>query len=188
MDSDWLFETNSLLGRARSGDEQAVEALYARYIRRVESWTRGRLQNHARGIEDTHTVAHDVLVRSLIQATEGDQPIHTSFKAYVRRAVRNRLIDLNQSVWRDTEQISEDAAQEGPDELERILAREFEDRVSDGIDRLPRDAKQVLLLRFERGFGYREIAQLVGMSSEDAVRMKIKRTLDQLRADLEASG
>lgn len=48
--------TVHLLARARSGDERALEALFARYLTPLRRWARGRLPQRARDMVDTQDV------------------------------------------------------------------------------------------------------------------------------------
>ena len=180
-------ETRSLIDRAKAGDDRAIEVLYARYIRRVEAWTRGRVPARARDLENTHTVAHDVLVRTLLKATDEDHPITVSFRAYVFRSVRNHLINIGVGAREFTSDLTDEFPSGEPTELEKLLETEFESRVMDCIRELPLESRELLDLRFKNGLRYREIAERTGLGSEDAARMKTNRVLLQLRCAIESS-
>lgn len=187
MDPERLFDTNFLIGRAQSGDEQAVDALYRRYIRRVESWTRGRVPSPARNLHDTHSVAHDVLVKAILKATSEEHAIRTSFRAYVQRAIRNQLIDLGTGRRWHVEALDDALVCDEPSELENLIEAQFETLVRAKVDALPRDAREILHLRFERDLSYAEIATLLGLASEDAARMRVNRVIERLRDELAAA-
>lgn len=185
MDPEDLFDTNSLLRRAQTGDERAVESLYRRYILRVEGWTRGRLPLTARDLHDTRSIAHDVLVRSLLKTVEeGGAGVRSTFRGYVRQALRNQLADLGRRKQELLATIDDEAPDHRPSELERLLEREFESHVRSHIDELPRDARELLFLRFERGLSYADLAEHLGVPSEDAARMRVKRVVEALRRSL----
>lgn len=184
MDPEELFDTNSLLRRAQTGDERAVELLYRRYIIRVERWTRGRLPLTARDLHDTQSIAHDVLVRSLLKTVEEGAGVRSTFRGYVRQALRNQLADLGRRKQDLLASIDDQAPDHAPSELERLLEREFEDRVRSRIDELPRASRELLFLRFDRGLSYADLAEYLGASSEDAARMRVNRVVDGLREAL----
>lgn len=187
MDPQRLLETNGLVERAQSGDERAIELIYERYILRVKNWTRGRIPTRARDLEDTHTVAHDVLVRVLLKTVDDENSIRSSFRAYVRRAVRNRLIDLGARKTPFREELSENEASSRIGKLEDMLATEFETDLQNRIQALPRDAREILHLRFERELGYERIAELLNLGSADAARMRTNRVLARLRKDMNSA-
>ena len=184
MKPEDLFDTNSLLQRVQVGDERAVEMLYQRYIARVQRWARGRLPLSARDLHDTQSIAHDVLVRSLLKATQNAGGIRSTFRGYVQQALRNQLSDLvraKKDLWLELEA---ETADNKPSELELILEREFERHVRRHVDELPRASRELLFLRFEMGHSYAELAAHLGVSSEDAARMRVNRILAGLRDQL----
>jgi RNA polymerase sigma-70 factor (ECF subfamily) len=186
MDPKDLFETNALLGRAQAGDERAMEVLYDRYIQRVESWARGQIPRQARGVHDTTGVAHDVLVRSLLTASGEGHEIRSSFRAYVRQALRNRLSNLSRGKSLDFEQLSDGIDSDEPSALERLLSSEVELHLSQCIDSLAREKQELLYLRFERELPFSQIADLLGLDSEDAARMRVNRAISGLRESLQS--
>ena len=56
-----LVSTAHLLVQARSGDRTALEALYLRYLPRLQRWARARLPRRARGVLETNDVVQDAL-------------------------------------------------------------------------------------------------------------------------------
>lgn len=184
MGPEDLLDTNGLLNRARHGDERAVALLYRRYIRRVENWTHGRVPERARPMHDTRSVSHDILVRVLLKATVDGIELRSAFQAYVRGCVRNRLIDLSSLRATDFVAVNEELPHEAPNDLERLLADEFESLIRSRIDALPMESREILHLRFERELGYEEISDVLHHPTPDAARMRVNRVLEQLRDGL----
>ena len=187
MEPEDLFDTHGLVRNARDGDARAIELLYRRYIDRVETWARGRVPLRARDLHDTQSVAHDVLVRSLLGVVDGDEGIRTSFRAYVRRALRNRLADLGRGTRPLHAELDADLPENAPSELECLLEREFEAFVRCRIDELPGASRELLVLRFELELGYAELARRLSLESADAARMRVNRVLTQLRTAIDRS-
>ena len=73
--------------------------------------------------------------------------------------------------------------------LQHLLQLARLDRGGDDlVDQLPRDARQILLLRFERGFGYREIARLTGMKRRTSSKeMSSSRTRSPVSGAVETT-
>src|SRR5262245_60513508 len=60
-----LLLTPELVGRAKDGDERAMNALMARYRPRLERWASGRLPRYARSLLDTSDLVQETLLRAL---------------------------------------------------------------------------------------------------------------------------
>ena len=56
--------TFSLIERARAGDTQALERLFARHLRPLQRWATGRLPKWARDLADTDDLVQDTLLRT----------------------------------------------------------------------------------------------------------------------------
>ena len=59
-----LSSTAALIERARAGDGQAQDALFARLYPPLRRWTRGRLPVWARDVADTDDLVQEALVRT----------------------------------------------------------------------------------------------------------------------------
>src|SRR5690349_4039432 len=85
--------TADLLQRARLGDGDALNDLFARYLPSLRRWARGRLPRWTRDLRDTDDVVQETLVQTLKNI--GDfQPRHEgALQAYLRQALMNRVRD-----------------------------------------------------------------------------------------------
>src|SRR5689334_19257393 len=83
-----------LLLKAQSGDDEALNALLARYLPRLQRWARGRLPAGVRTMLDTGDLVQEAMINALRHLSSLE--IHTdgALQAYLRRAVNNRIIDL----------------------------------------------------------------------------------------------
>ena len=71
------------------------------------------------------------------------------------------------------------------DDVERaVVDREHVDRVRDALDRLPRDAREVVVLRDVHGLSTKEVATMLGIS-EGAVKVRLYRAHAKLRESVE---
>ncbi len=85
--------TFRLLDRARSGDQEALEQLFGRYLKPLQRWARGRLPGWARDLADTDDLVQDTLVQTF-KRIEGFEPRRVgALQAYLRQAVLNRIRD-----------------------------------------------------------------------------------------------
>jgi DNA-directed RNA polymerase specialized sigma24 family protein len=53
-----------LLEKAKAGDREALDSLFARYLPPLRRWACGRLPAGARDLLDTHDVVQDVLLQT----------------------------------------------------------------------------------------------------------------------------
>ena len=83
--------TQQLLAKARSGDESALESLFARYAAPLRRWARGRLPRWARDVADTPDLVQDVLLQTFKRLGQFDPRTEDALQAYLRQALMNRL-------------------------------------------------------------------------------------------------
>src|SRR5437763_2883229 len=103
--------TADLLQRARLGDADARNELFARYLPSLRRWARGRLPRWTRDLRDTEDVVQETLLQTL-KHIDVFQPRHEgALQAYLRQALMNRVRDEVRRVGRRgmTEEIVEDA-------------------------------------------------------------------------------
>ena len=91
------LSTLVLLDRAKQGDGKARDALYRRYLPRLQRWARGRLPSRARGTLETDDLVQETLLKTLARDEPFDPEHSGAFLGYVRRAVSNRIIGRDRS-------------------------------------------------------------------------------------------
>lgn len=101
-----------------------------------------------------------------------------------RRDARRRLLDLVGEELRPS--LVPDSRQPTP---ERALRRkQLADALEEALDGLETEERLLLRLRFEDELSAREIAEILGFSSQFAVYRRIKALLSRLREELEGRG
>jgi DNA-directed RNA polymerase specialized sigma24 family protein len=58
-----IESTFHLIERARAGDQEAIERLFARHLKPLQRWASGRLPKWARDLADTDDLVQDTLVQ-----------------------------------------------------------------------------------------------------------------------------
>jgi len=176
-----LESTATLLLRVRSGDESAKDRLCALYLPILRRWAAGRMPQQYRDLVDTADLTQITLIRVLDQV-DNFQPRHEgAFLAYLRSALVNAIrdeirrsarrgggktIDLDDAEWRPL--VADAVGQETLVEYEQALTR------------LSADDREAVLLRFEFGLSFKEIAEATERPTADAARMAVKRALTAL--------
>jgi RNA polymerase sigma-70 factor, ECF subfamily len=170
---------DDLLGRARRGDQRALEELCQREWRPVYA-----LAYHALGnVADAQDLTQEVFLRAL-RSLDRYEETSAPFAAYLASIARNLV--RNRARLRPTAVLDDDApsAGAGPETL-AIEAAEVE-RVRAALGELPADQRRVIELRLSEGRSMSETAVLLGRSP-DAVRQLQHRALAALRARLSAT-
>src|SRR6188508_3316149 len=83
--------TFTLLERARSGDQDAVDRLFARHARPLKRWATGRLPKWARDVSDTDDLVQETLLQTFKRIQEFEPRGVGALQAYLRQAILNRI-------------------------------------------------------------------------------------------------
>ena len=83
--------TFHLIERARAGDQEALERLFARHLKPLQRWASGRLPKWARDLADTDDLVQDTLVQTFKRIEHFEPRRVGALQAYLRQAVLNRI-------------------------------------------------------------------------------------------------
>ena len=171
-----------LIRRAQSGDELARNALFDRYRPRLVHWATGRLPYSARGCTDTQDLVQQVLFAVLRKLSDFDPRHDGAFPAWLRRILKGKLIDAMRKAGRKPEMapLNDDEPYMGASPLDVVLGDDERKRYEEAVNNLPQEDQNLIFLRIELGLTYKEIADITGKPSQDAVRMALKRTVMRL--------
>lgn len=177
----YTLETDdALLVQIRQDDQQAFKVLYDRY------W--GALWGYARNAMEDADDAEDIVQELFITLWEkrSQLQIHTSLKAYLYRAVLNKVIDrIDRSKHRDSylENLKR-TYDEGSYTTEHVLfEKELAERVETCIGKMPPKMRIIFSLsRFEH-MSHQQISDYLGIS-RDNVNRQIKNALSLLKKNL----
>jgi len=178
MDTSAEIAEQQELGRLRSGDTAALRRLFDQHYPRLLADVFSYLPDE----ETCKDIAQDVFVELWNKRASLD--IHTSLRAYLRRAAINRALNFIKSnrrtVLEDTADW-EDAADTAAHDIGRKKEQEhLETALHQAIDRLPEKCRIVFALsRFER-LSHREIADQLGISVK-TIENQITKAMRLLR-------
>jgi RNA polymerase sigma-70 factor (ECF subfamily) len=181
MDEDTL---RVVVRKAQAGETEAFAELYRHFFRRVLGLCR-RLLGSREAAEDA---ANEVFLKA--QRAMGSYNNTLSFSSWLLSIASHHCLD--QLRRRRTEQR---VFQQDPEEwdapqtaaaspLAELLAAEQKAVVRAALDELPEQARVVLVLRYESGFSYDQIAAELGLS-RNHVAILIFRAKKRLRSALE---
>lgn len=153
--------------------------LYREHLRDVYSYACYRVGSHHDAedlTEQTFLQAYRHFERAL--AESGGRPLRPWLIRIAHNLAANLYRDRSRRPQTTIDAVAEPAAihstaelVEGRDELRRVLA---------GVDRLPGDRREALIMRFALGMDNREIARALGRS-DGATKVLIHRAIKQLQ-------
>ena len=178
--------TIRLLERARAGDREALEQLFARHGPELQRFARGRLPRWARDIAETPDLVQETLLQVFKHIDAFEHRGVGALRAYMRQALMNRIRnELRRSGRRPgNAQLPEGAADEGPSPLEEAIGRQAEERYEAALACLKEEDREIVIARVELGLSYAEIAAATGRPSTNAARMAVVRALMRLIEEL----
>jgi RNA polymerase sigma-70 factor (ECF subfamily) len=180
--------TQVLLAQARSGDERALDRLFARYLPPLQRWASGRLPRGARDIADTQDLVQETLISTLRRLSAFEPRHDGALFAYLRQALLNRIRDEYRKSRRrpESEPLSPDQAAEEASPLERAIGRETLECYEQALQRLRPAEREAIVARVELQLTYDEIAVALDKPSRDAARMTVARALLKLAMEMGA--
>lgn len=197
-----MIDVNSLLRRAKSGDEQALGALLEMYRNYLNMLARLHIEPSLR----TQLSASDLVQETFLNAKLGLAGFRGETEreliAWLRRIMANRMTDALRRHKRGTpgrrvKQRIEDQINHSsmslcrmlptrePTPSEQFAHRETEVILADALETLPESYRDVLVLRHLQGLKFAEVAEKMGRSL-DSVKNLWVRAIGKLRSELES--
>jgi RNA polymerase sigma-70 factor (ECF subfamily) len=190
MSIDSPESTFHLIERARQGDQDALDRLFAQHLKPLRRWAQGRLPQWARDLADTDDLVQDVLTQTFKRLDAFEIRGVGALRAYLRQAVTNRIKDElrrkgRQPALTDLDGIEIDES-ESP--LEQAIGREAVARYERALQRLAPQEREVIIARVEQGYSYDELAEALGKPTSEAARKAARRALLRLAAEMSRDG
>ena len=176
-----LESTARLLQLVRIGDLDARERLCALYLPILRRWAAGRMPRQHRDLVDTAELTQVTLIRVLGQI-ESFEPRHEgAFLCYLREALLNAIRDeIRRSARRVGGAGKVEIEEDWRPLVAELIGLEALVEYEQALAQLELDDREAVLLRFEFGFSFQEIAEATERLSADAARMAVKRALATL--------
>jgi RNA polymerase sigma-70 factor (ECF subfamily) len=175
----------ALLLRAKSGDEQARDELFSRYLPRVRRWAHGRLPAHSRSLLNTDDLAQEVLCRAVVSLDKFDPRHEGAFQGFLRQIMLNRVRDEVRSARRrPTVELEDEHFADDPSPVEHAIGREALERYEAALQRLKPQERELIVARCELDFSNDEIAALFDKPTSAAARVAVGRALVRLAEEM----
>jgi RNA polymerase sigma factor (sigma-70 family) len=175
-----------LLKRARGGDDSARDALFSRYLPRLERWAHGKMPPWVREAGDTHDLVQNTLIR-VLRNLDSFEPAHEgSFPAYVHVTLRNQVHDMIRAARRRPAPgpLDPSKSDAGPSPLQEAIAQETWDKYEAALHTLKPHDQALIVLRIEMGYSHKEVADELGMPSAAASSTAVGRALIRLAEEM----
>src|ERR671936_1401372 len=126
MDQPAPDRTVDLVERAKAGDPDALNRLFARFLPALRRWASGRLPRWSRDLMDTDDLVQETVVRAVKRIDRFESRHEGALQAYLRQAVVNRIRDEVRRAKRSpaAAALDENASDPGASPLEEAIGEE----------------------------------------------------------------
>jgi RNA polymerase sigma-70 factor (ECF subfamily) len=179
--------TLQLLERARSGDQEAADRLFARHVRPLRRWASGRLPKWARDMADTDDLVQETLLQTFKRIGQFESRGVGALQAYLRQAILNRIREefRRKSRRPDATGLSGLEAEQAVSPLEQAIGSEAVEQYECALSRLRPEEREIIIGRVELGYTYEELAEAFDKPTPDAARKAAQRALIRLAEEME---
>lgn len=166
-----------LIRRATGGDFEAFGELYSIYLDRIYRYVFYQVKDKMTA-ED---ITEDVFIKAwrAISSCKGKEK---TFSSWLYRIAHNHVIDVFRGQKKELSTEMETVAELSDPKLKVETELERQELLN-GIDCLPQNQKQVIILKFIEGLDNREIGQIMD-KNQGAIRILQMRALAKLREKL----
>jgi len=178
--------TFELVERAKTGDRDALNRLFMRFLPSLRRWASGRLPRWTRGMMDTDDLVQETVTRAVKHIDTFESRHEGALQAYLRQAVMNRIRDEVRRTKRSPLATSLDDrhADRTASPLETAIGHEAVARYEAALARLRPDDREAVVARIEMDGTYQQVAIALGKPSADAARMAVSRALLRLAEEM----
>jgi RNA polymerase sigma factor (sigma-70 family) len=174
-----------LLERARDGDRQALDLLWARHQAGVRGLLARRMSPLLRAGYDTDDLAQSVFAEMLRDLPRFEDRGEEKFRHWLYIKAENKVRGkLRRTLRRGRIRASHGTARlgsEGARSEDLPEAAEERSRLASALEDLDETSRAVVRLKHDQGLGYEEIADCLGLASPEAARKRHARALLDLK-------
>jgi len=184
--ADAMDTTFDLVERAKAGDDESLNRLFARFLPSLRRWASGRLPRWSRDLMDTDDLVQETVVRAVKRLDRFESRHEGALQAYLRQAVVNRIRDEIRRTKRSpaATELDDNESDRGASPLETAIGAEALERYEAALARLRPEEREAIVARVEMDGSYQEVAQALGKPSADAARMAVSRALLRLAEEM----
>jgi len=163
------------LQSARKGNPEALEWARKRYLRGARRWVRARLPKCLHHSPDIEGYIADAFTQALEHLDSFDSDEGT-FQLSLRDHLQIRIHNLHSDKPGDETVTMEEI--QSP--LEGVIDSETWGRYESALNSLCDSDREAIVGRIEFGFGYRELAEMLGKPTPEAARAAVAEAVNRL--------
>ena len=181
-----MDSTFDLEERAKSGDREALDRLFSRFLPALRRWASGRLPRWTRDLMDTDDLVQETVFRAVKRMDSFESRHEGALQAYLRQAIMNRIRDEVRRTKRSpmATELNENQTDHSDSPLEMAIGHEALERYEAALARLRPEEREAIVARVEMDGSYQEVAEKLGKPSADAARMAVSRALLRLAEEM----
>lgn len=181
--------TFELVEKAKTGDAEALDRIFTRYLPALRRWASGRLPQWTRDLMSTDDLVQETFIRVMKGIDRFEMRHEGALHGYLRQAIVNRVRDEVRRGKRAPAltDIDERHADRDATPLELAIGQEALERYEAALARLRTEEREAIIARVEMGLSYQEIAEALGKPTPEAARMAVSRALMRLAREMEGS-
>jgi RNA polymerase sigma-70 factor, ECF subfamily len=160
--------------------------LIGRYLPQLKRFAQTHLPAYLRGTITADDLVQEVVLSGIRQLHRLEFCHEHAFLSYLLTSIRHRVVDEIRRTRRQPALVGVGDWNVDPSvsPLQRLITRENVRRYAKALARLADRDRQLIVLRLVRGLSCRDVADRLGMRSEAAVHMAVKRALHRLQKRL----
>ena len=173
-------------------DRAEWNALIGGYLPQLKRFATRHLPAHLQGMITPDDLVQEVVLSGLRQLPRLELTHQQAFLSYLLTSIRHRIVDEVRRQRHQPAFVLHDEgswrADRGASPLQRLITRENLKPYAQALACLSERDRQLIVLRLVRGLSCLEIAVQLGLPSDAAVRMGVKRALGRLKKRLNRAG
>ena len=161
-------------------------ALIGRYLPELKRFAERHLTAQLRGTTTADDLVQEVVLSGIRQLHRLELRHEQAFLSYLLTSIRHRIVDEIRRTRRQPALalVGNWNVDPSVSPLQRLITRENLRRYAKALACLADRDRQLIVLRLVRGLSCRDVADRLGMRSEAAVHMAVRRALQRLEKSL----
>jgi RNA polymerase sigma factor (sigma-70 family) len=178
--------SRELLRRAREGDRDASNRLFARLLPLLQRWAHRRVPGWARNAADSGDLVQETILHTMQHLGSFEPQRDGALLRYLRRSLINRVRDQFRHAARhpaplELDDVHVDVA---ASPLEFTIDRENRERYVAALKQLKAADRAAIIGRIELGYTYEQLALLLDKATPGAARLAVRRALLRLAQEM----